>query len=49
LSQDEFAAATARFNDSEPMRTCAGCGDIHGVIDLATFAWPEVAEAIRAG
>jgi len=49
LSQEQYWALSARFNDDTARRTCGKCGAVHPAVDLARFRWQEMAREIRAG
>lgn len=49
LPQEGFARACREFNAEAANRTCAGCGAVHGEIDLAPYRWEQVAAGIRDG
>ena len=48
LAQEGYLRATKAFNADARRRTCARCGEVHPVIDLAPYKWQEVAGEIRA-
>ncbi len=47
LPQEGYLRACRDFNGDDALRACAGCGHVHGEIDLGPYGWEAVAVEIR--
>jgi len=47
LPQEAYLRAAHAFNGDAKQRTCATCGAVHPLLDLAPYRWAEVARELK--
>lgn len=45
--QEGYLAACTTFNESEALRTCSQCGEVHPPVDISWNRWQSIADELR--